>query len=374
MNWLAMSRISIGVLSFSRSDYLRRCLESLAANTEISKATVYVFQDGAVNQYSGQRYAPDSAIEECVKVFNAAVLPHKELVRQRYNIGPAAGVSTMFIEMFSHGHDYVTMMADDMFVNPFYVKTHRVVMEQFADDPSVGVLRTGPTEAPFRGGPIYTKEEALQFQNLLCRGFYMMQDFGTWRRGWERIRGDIEFFHEQVTGCDWRQVVDYSWTGGTRGSDPRFRAIQERFGTFPEDVIHIRAAERAGLGGIHTVIPRISGFGPKSSLRSGYEGEWSTFRMEEITLWSVGDADHYEIVQCSRVGEMIGIPRATQQPVRMPDWVTMVYVGRQGSPFSIRGAASRKVYYRVERGKPFRVLGIDANFFKQVGFVVTYNA
>ena len=364
-------KIGIGVLSFRRPDYLQRCLESLSINSEIDRAVVYVFQDGAVNRRSGIRYAPDSDIERSVQIFEEVNLPNKELILQDGNVGPAAGVAAMFIDQFARGHSYITMMANDMEVSPFYVKTHRVVRDQFMNDTSIGVLRTGPSEAPFRRGPIYSQAEAEELDNKLCLGYYMMQDFGTWRRGWEAFREDIEFYYEHTTACDWRKVADYTWAGRTDVNNEHFKAIQQRFGAFPEDVVHVRAAKRAGLQGLHTVTPRITGFGEHSALREGYHKAWPTFGMEKISLWGAGRADHYEIIDCTSLGiprGMAGEPSDPQSRAAPSGDAEMIFIGVQTSPFTIRGDKSGHTYDRIRKGRPFVVKAEDVAFFEKNEF------
>src|SRR5262245_34736804 len=58
------------VLSFNRPHYLRPTLESLRdQKPAIDQRRVHLFQDGAVNLYSGKRYADDEAIQQCIAVF-----------------------------------------------------------------------------------------------------------------------------------------------------------------------------------------------------------------------------------------------------------------------------------------------------------------
>lgn len=357
-----MDKIAIGVLSFRRPDYLRVCLKSLAANTEKHRAEIFLFQDGAVNKFSGVRYAPDADIERSLEVFDQANLPNKTVIRQEHNIGPAGGVSTMLLGMFGRGHDYAVLIANDMEVNKFFIKTHRVIYEQFKNVPRVGVLRTGPVEPPSYGGPVYSYEQAKKLENKVCYGFYEMQDFGIWRKCWEKIKPDIEFFHDHVTSCDWRRVVDYTWQGKDDTENPHFKAIVGKFGTFPEDVINVRAAQKAGFQGLQTLVPRIKGFGEYSALRKDYQALWASYRVDEIKLWNVGDVNAYEVVPYSRLAK----PPAPPGPA--PSEIMMVYAGNISSPFSLHGDKSRHWYYRIKRGEPLLVKIADVPFFEKNGF------
>ncbi|HEU4825046.1 MAG TPA: hypothetical protein VFS85_01120, partial [Dongiaceae bacterium] len=82
---------------------------------------IHLFQDGAVNRYSGVRYADDSAIEACVRLFRE-VFPRGHVHASVPNIGTCENF--LRAERFA----FVTLKApvayffeDDLVLSPHYV-------------------------------------------------------------------------------------------------------------------------------------------------------------------------------------------------------------------------------------------------------------
>src|SRR5262245_31156811 len=62
-------RLPILVLSFNRPHYLSPVLEALAAQAGLAAERVHLFQDGAVNAYSGRVAARREDVDACVALF-----------------------------------------------------------------------------------------------------------------------------------------------------------------------------------------------------------------------------------------------------------------------------------------------------------------
>ena len=75
------------LLAFNRPGYFKPVLESLAGQHDGLKGReVHLFQDGAINRYSGVRHADDTAVYDCVPMFRAT-FPHGHIHVSAENIG-----------------------------------------------------------------------------------------------------------------------------------------------------------------------------------------------------------------------------------------------------------------------------------------------
>jgi hypothetical protein len=76
----------IVIIAFNRPGYLEPVLKSLLAQTALGKREVFLFQDNAVNPYSGMRYAGDETIAKSIETFRRLV-PHGTVMAAPHNIG-----------------------------------------------------------------------------------------------------------------------------------------------------------------------------------------------------------------------------------------------------------------------------------------------
>jgi hypothetical protein len=81
-------RLPIVVFSFDRPEYLSQALASLSAELARSHipADVFLFQDGAVNPFSGTRYADDANISACMSTFKK-IFPSGNILYSPDNLG-----------------------------------------------------------------------------------------------------------------------------------------------------------------------------------------------------------------------------------------------------------------------------------------------
>lgn len=84
-----MINIAVAIMSFRRHEYLQKCLEALERNENIDRYDFIIFQDGAVNKFSGNRLARDEEIEMSIELTEDADLPNKEIRVNDHNLGIA---------------------------------------------------------------------------------------------------------------------------------------------------------------------------------------------------------------------------------------------------------------------------------------------
>ncbi len=84
----AVMTAPLAIMSFDRPAFLEQVLESLKAQRggAMDGREVHLFQDGAVNRYSGITYADAADIDKCVAIFHAA-FPGGKVHRSEDNIG-----------------------------------------------------------------------------------------------------------------------------------------------------------------------------------------------------------------------------------------------------------------------------------------------
>jgi hypothetical protein len=184
------------ILSFNRPHYLEPTLESLRRQRpDIDADRIHLFQDGAVNRYSGVRYADDSAIEACVRLFRE-VFPRGHVHASVPNIGTCENF--LRAERFA----FVTLKApvayffeDDLVLSPHYVSALDVLRRALCG------RRVGYFNAcgSFASG---LAEQTARQDELIDMGH--LWGFGLKRSHWRAMQDKLEPYYRLVTGRDYR--------------------------------------------------------------------------------------------------------------------------------------------------------------------------
>jgi len=124
-----VDRLGVAIISFDRSHYLRRLLGSLAQCTGAECCTFHLWQDGAVNRFSGVRHATDAAIDASVRTFERCGLPRKEAHVQPDNVGIAINQFEAY-EWMTERYEYVLAIEDDVVVSPHWLRLCNVLIAQ----------------------------------------------------------------------------------------------------------------------------------------------------------------------------------------------------------------------------------------------------
>jgi len=189
----------VAILSFNRPHYLRRVLNALAAQlgTRMNDRRIYLFQDGALNLFSGARYCEKSTISSCVSYFKSS-FPRGEVFVSDSNLGVALNFDRAERFLFEEQREPVALFfEDDLVILPTYVGILDSLLEMALKDESIGyVAAYGNHRAP------------LADQLRRAGEFVRMQHFwgfGVTRRQWIRERPFRESYLDIVREQDYRQ-------------------------------------------------------------------------------------------------------------------------------------------------------------------------
>ena len=184
------------ILSFNRPHYLGPTLESLRHQRPgIDADRIHLFQDGAVNRYSGVRYADDTAIEACICLFREA-FPRGHVHASVPNIGICENF--LRAEQFA----FVTLKApvayffeDDLVLSPHYVSALDVLRRALCG------RRIGYFNAcgSFASG---LAEQTARQHELIDMGH--LWGFGLKRSHWRAMQDKLEPYYRLVAGRDYR--------------------------------------------------------------------------------------------------------------------------------------------------------------------------
>ena len=185
----------IVVLSFNRPHYLRPTLESLREQRPgIDQGRVHLFQDGAVNLYSGQRYADDVSIEQSIEVFRE-FFPGGHVHASLANIG--------ICENFLRAEQFVfkTLNApvayffeDDMVLSPHYISALDMLRRALCGR-RVGYFNACGAFASD------LDEQTARHDQLIAMGH--LWGFGLKRSHWLAMQLKLEPYYQLVVGRDY---------------------------------------------------------------------------------------------------------------------------------------------------------------------------
>jgi hypothetical protein len=189
-------RAPIILLCFARPDYLRQVVESLAAN-ETAGREIHLFQDGAVNAYSGIRYAEDETIAACVKLFTD-FFPRARVHLSKENIGICE--SFLRAEKFAFeelGAEVAYFFEDDLVLSPHYLAVMDLLWEGVKDCERIAYFAAyGDHQASPRD------QEAGRHRVVPMDHMWA---FGLRATHWKEMSRFLKPYYDLVIGRDYRQ-------------------------------------------------------------------------------------------------------------------------------------------------------------------------
>jgi GT2 family glycosyltransferase len=189
----------IFLMSFNRPGYLRKVLKSLVGQEGISfpDRKIVLFQDGAVNPYSGKRHANDDDIEACIAVFRK-FFPHGTVLASPVNLG--VGLNFDRAERFGFEDlkaDAVIFLEDDLALGPHYLAILEHLIELFLYDTRVGYVAAYGDQ-----------KRTLDEQRTNPRRLIMLEHnwgFALYRRQWSRMRPRVPEYLGLIKDVDYRE-------------------------------------------------------------------------------------------------------------------------------------------------------------------------
>ena len=185
------------ILSFNRPHYLRPVLETLARQVGgLAGRQIHFFQDGAVNAYSGVRYATDEEIGECLRL-REELLPESVLHFSEANLGICE--SFLRAETFA----FLTLRAeaayffeDDMELSPFFLQVMDLLFASLRTNDRIGYFSAHGHQAAT------LVEQRARRGDLVQLGHHWA--FGLKRLHWLEMQPFMQRYYALVVGRDYR--------------------------------------------------------------------------------------------------------------------------------------------------------------------------
>lgn len=215
----AAQKAPIFILSFNRPEYLAKVLASLRqqAGCDLSQRPIVLFQDGAVNPFSGKRYAEDDKLNESVAVFRRS-FPDGVVMQSPQNLGIALNFDRAERYGFETlGAEAAIFLEDDLELGPHYIATLDHLIGRFRDDARVGYVAA-------YGDHRKTAEQQEANHNRLIVLSHNW-GFAVYRRQWLKMRSRVLQYLDIVKGGDYNmrdgakiQELFASWGFGCPGT------------------------------------------------------------------------------------------------------------------------------------------------------------
>ena len=261
----------------------------MLSNTDLEGVDFYFIQDGAINPYTKIRYAEDKEIEKCISLVERVKLPNKTLFIKKQNTGTPIHKEHQLNYLFPK-YEYAILADNDLIFNKYYIKSLKVLFEQFKDDKKAGMLQTS-----FRheGNNFQTEEEAKKLESCVAYGFSHRWEQGFWRESAKKIKPLMKPYFDLIREIDFNEFYRNS------GSYPIIRKkISELYGNAiaGDHVLEI-CVEKAGYLGLHTRTLRHKSIGKKGGYSfRGYRFNGGHYG--KIELHQVGSNERYSL--CKR--------------------------------------------------------------------------
>lgn len=202
-----MSQFPIVVMSFNRPDYLEQVLLSLAEQdaADLVGRGIYLFQDGAVSEITGRRFADDADIDQSVAVFEK-IFPFGVVFRSSGNLGVAKNFRRAEEFVFRKlGSECAYFFEDDMIVSHLYLQVLDSMAEQAISNPRIGYF------AAYGDHHLSLAEQRSHESKLDRLGHHWA--FGLTRRHWLRLDEWLKPYYDLVMNVDYRdrpspQILD----------------------------------------------------------------------------------------------------------------------------------------------------------------------
>jgi hypothetical protein len=229
-------------MSFNRPDYLTAVLESLKAQRRgsLEEREIHLFQDGAVNLFSGFRYASDEDVQASVDVF-LSYFPSGTVHHANANIGICENfyrAERYVFETREFGCAY--FLEDDLVLSPVYLLMLDRLL-RFANSMS--------NVAYFAAyGNYYAPQEevAERRRELITLDHHWA--FGLLRRHWLAMQPQLQAYYKLVRGTDYSRRFDREIFALYEGFDASPRASSQ-------DAAKAFACDRLGLWRCNTMVP-----------------------------------------------------------------------------------------------------------------------
>ena len=191
--------IGIGIVSFDRPHYLGQLLASLEGQYQPPEMDVHLWQDGAVNRYSGRVVGDQGRIETSRQCFVRARLPgFKTAHVHDDNVGIGINQFEAY-EWMCQYYERVVILENDIVLSPYWARLLPILFEGLAEHPDTFGFTTD----------FKRRVERHEIEDNLSRVVYehphwWMIAFTPDR--WARIRPGFLRYYELIRECDYNAI------------------------------------------------------------------------------------------------------------------------------------------------------------------------
>ena len=196
----------IALFVYNRPEHTRKTLESLKANSDFSKTSLYVFCDGAKTKKD------ISLVQATRKLIQSYGLDNITIIEREENLGLANSIITGVTELCNK-YGRLIVVEDDLCVSPYflnYMNTALDIYEKYDE-----VMHISAYMFPVRG----ELPNTFFYRATSCWGW------GTWKSAWDKFEPDV---HKLLAGFQDRKKC---WEFDIRGSMDYYKMLKhETFG------------------------------------------------------------------------------------------------------------------------------------------------
>jgi len=191
--------IGAGIISFDRPQYLAHLLASLEAQRDAPPIEYHLFQDGAINCYSGRTVGDEEGIQEAIELFLDARLESGKVTHVRAdNVGIGINQFEAY-ELMVERYRRIVMLEDDVVLSPYWARLLPVLFEGLEAHPDVFGFSTS-----FRRHCAREHIEANLGRVAAGTPHWWMIAFTPGR--WLRIRPHYLRYYELIEDCDYNAI------------------------------------------------------------------------------------------------------------------------------------------------------------------------
>ena len=187
-------KLAVAIMSLNRPHYFDKVLQSINQQTD-KDVDFYLFQDGAINQYSWRKCANQSDINKNLELYNFYI-PDGKVYNQSSNVGIAENFNFAENVLFSvKNYDAVLFLEDDLVLSPWYISIIKKMLEAY-NETEVGMVcaygdHNISLEAPFK------------YPNMV-KPIDHLWGYATTKDSWEQRKPYYdEWFNQFIKGKDY---------------------------------------------------------------------------------------------------------------------------------------------------------------------------
>lgn len=251
------NKVAVAVHAFKRPDYLKQTLDSLIKARGNFDCDFYGYQDGAVNDITGNRYAEESEIAESLGLLMRRPNPFRAVEFNASNIG-IARTKAESNKLFD-SYEKVFFFEDDMVVSEYYFN----------------VLNQALTEYPLHMIYLFAHPSTGESNHLVHSARARLWGYGMTAELFNKMKADWEFYASVIEDMDYKKRGEVA--------PEKRRLLKDKIGidSVLHDVLITNLARKHGNGKLRSTVSRGFYIGKESSINKG--SVWYKRELDEQT-------------------------------------------------------------------------------------------